>query len=58
MILKDYKMPEINTGDLMVFENMGAYTTCLATTFNGIELPTYTYIVSKENALKFKEFGF
>ncbi|XP_065874635.1 ornithine decarboxylase-like [Euphorbia lathyris] len=44
IVVKECKLPEMNTGDLLVFYNMGAYTTTAATKFNGFqrfEIPTY-----------------
>jgi ornithine decarboxylase len=35
MITKDYPLPELEVGDWLTFENMGAYTTCAASDFNG-----------------------
>jgi ornithine decarboxylase len=35
VIAKEYLMPELEVGDWLMFENMGAYTTCAASEFNG-----------------------
>lgn len=35
MITKDFLLPEIDVGDWLIFDNMGAYTTCAASDFNG-----------------------
>ncbi|WCJ38878.1 Ornithine decarboxylase [Euphorbia peplus] len=44
IVVKECKLPEMFAGDLLVFYNMGAYTTTAATKFNGFqrfEIPTY-----------------
>ncbi|XP_065874636.1 ornithine decarboxylase-like [Euphorbia lathyris] len=44
IVVKECKLPEMNTDDLLVFYNMGAYTTTAATKFSGFqrfEIPTY-----------------
>lgn len=44
-ILVDQQLPDIKIGDFIVFENMGAYTIPVASTFNGFPLPKiYAYI--------------
>ncbi|KAK6794883.1 hypothetical protein RDI58_008336 [Solanum bulbocastanum] len=43
----DIKLPELQLDDLIVFYNMGAYSNCAGTKFNGFDLlSTPTYIVS------------
>ncbi|KAJ1918242.1 Ornithine decarboxylase [Mycoemilia scoparia] len=37
-------MPELNVGDWLLFRNMGAYTLCAASQFNGFEKSTIVYI--------------
>ncbi|KAI0216021.1 Ornithine decarboxylase [Lamellibrachia satsuma] len=39
---KQCLLPKLNIGDWLVFRNMGAYTTCLASGFNGMPKP-YCY---------------
>jgi ornithine decarboxylase len=46
VILKDYLLPELEAGDWLLFENMGAYTTCAASDFNGFR--TGKIIFAKE----------
>ncbi|KAG9510081.1 Antizyme inhibitor 2 [Fragariocoptes setiger] len=36
-VKRDFYFPELNIGEWLVFPNMGAYTCCVATTFNGFE---------------------
>ena len=38
-IKKQCLLPELNTGEWLVFRNMGAYTMCSASTFNGMPKP-------------------
>lgn len=39
-IKRDFLFPELEVGQWLMFKNMGAYTCCTATTFNGFELAT------------------
>ncbi|KAK1339579.1 hypothetical protein QTO34_018132 [Cnephaeus nilssonii] len=39
-------LSEMHVGDWMLFENMGAYTTDAASTFNGLQRPTIYYVMS------------
>merc|ERR1712232_394953 len=43
-IIKDYDLPELNPGDWLYFENMGAYTIAAASNFNGMASPSLMYI--------------
>ncbi|XP_072014345.1 ornithine decarboxylase-like [Amphiura filiformis] len=45
VIIKGCKLPQLKVGDWIVFEDMGAYTTCLATEFNGFNKPFFIYAV-------------
>jgi len=36
IVMKGYKMPELNIGDYIIWENMGAYTIVSSCDFNGI----------------------
>lgn len=40
-------LPELQVGDWMLFENMGAYTVAAASTFNGFQRPTIHYVMSR-----------
>ncbi|KAF9601547.1 hypothetical protein IFM89_020375 [Coptis chinensis] len=43
-ILTDYKLPELEVNDWLVFPNVGAYTACAGSKFNGFDtsaIPTY-----------------
>jgi len=44
-VKKDITLPELEEGDYMYWENMGAYTFCAQSNFNGFEnsTPFYTY---------------
>lgn len=39
-IKRDFYFPEVDIGEWIVFKNMGAYTCCVATSFNGFEKAT------------------
>ncbi|XP_077256425.1 ornithine decarboxylase 2-like [Temnothorax americanus] len=39
VIVKDVLMPELHIGDWMVWEDIGAYSLCLCTKFNGFPIP-------------------
>ncbi|XP_041361185.1 ornithine decarboxylase-like [Gigantopelta aegis] len=39
LIVEDYRLPELHVGDWLFFENMGAYSVCLSTSFNGMPHP-------------------
>ncbi|XP_017847739.1 ornithine decarboxylase 1 isoform X1 [Drosophila busckii] len=42
-IVDNLYLPRLHRGDLLAFPNMGAYTLCLASKFNGIPLPKVVY---------------
>jgi len=46
VVVKECHLPEINTGEFMVFKNMGAYTISGAVAFNGIPLARCIYVAS------------
>ncbi|XP_041044383.1 ornithine decarboxylase [Carcharodon carcharias] len=46
-IVERCSMPELQVGDWMVFENMGAYTVAAASTFNGFQRPQIFYVMSR-----------
>jgi len=39
------RLPELNVGDWLIYKNMGAYTLCAASNFNGMAKPKLNYIV-------------
>ncbi|XP_015068635.1 ornithine decarboxylase-like [Solanum pennellii] len=46
-VAEDIKLPELQLDDLIVFYNMGAYSKCVGTKFNGFDmLSTPTYLVT------------
>jgi len=45
-IAKTALLPELNIGDWMMFEYMGAYTLCAASTFNGFDRSSILYTKS------------
>lgn len=42
-------LPRLNIDDVLIFENMGAYTINLATRFNGVPLPKVEYYVERRH---------
>ncbi|XP_064364534.1 ornithine decarboxylase isoform X2 [Dromaius novaehollandiae] len=46
-IVERFNMPELQVGDWILFENMGAYTVAAASTFNGFQRPTIYYVMSR-----------
>jgi len=44
-IIKECPLPELNTGDWLLFHNMGAYTMSAASTFNGMPKPRLYHIM-------------
>jgi len=44
-IVKECSMPELNTGDWMIFRDMGAYTMSAASTFNGMPKPKMYHVI-------------
>jgi len=49
-VLKDYPLPDMEVGDWLYYENMGAYTFCARSTFNGYRYatPMYVYTHAKD----------
>lgn len=46
-IVEQCLMPDLQVGDWMLFENMGAYTVAASSTFNGFQKPDIHYIMSR-----------
>lgn len=46
-ITNEIDLPNLNIGDFIIFENMGAYTMCCASPFNGFPVPTMNVYVGK-----------
>lgn len=46
LVCKELYLPELETGEFMVFKNMGAYTISGAVAFNGIPLAKCIYVAS------------
>lgn len=44
---RDMRLPEMNVGDFLVFENMGAYTVAAASSFNGFKQTSIHYTNSR-----------
>ncbi|XP_070556890.1 ornithine decarboxylase-like [Ptychodera flava] len=50
-IMEHCMLPELDVGDWIVFEDMGAYTLCAASTFNGFPKPK-CYVIATESIWK------
>ncbi|EDV29183.1 uncharacterized protein TRIADDRAFT_19621 [Trichoplax adhaerens] len=46
-IFEECYLPELEVGDLIYFEEMGAYTTVLGTNFNGLTRPVSYYVIDQ-----------
>jgi len=53
-LTKSIDVPELNVGDWMLFENMGAYTLVAASKFNGMKKPKVYYLNSDSDLLLLK----
>ncbi|XP_075054685.1 ornithine decarboxylase-like [Mixophyes fleayi] len=49
VLFEEIDLPELEMGDWILFQNMGAYHMTLRTTFNGFPSPNVQYILGKEN---------
>ncbi|XP_075054681.1 antizyme inhibitor 2-like [Mixophyes fleayi] len=49
ILFEEIELPELEMGDWIIFQNMGAYHMTLRTIFNGFPSPNVNYILSKEN---------
>eukprot|EP00050_Salpingoeca_kvevrii_P017636 m.66941 g.66941 ORF g.66941 m.66941 type:complete len:462 (-) comp7646_c0_seq3:512-1897(-) len=50
-ILKSWRLPELDIGDWLLFEDMGAYTFSAGSTFNGFPRPVCHYVFSSSESL-------
>ncbi|XP_073481489.1 ornithine decarboxylase 1-like [Aquarana catesbeiana] len=46
-IIEQCDLPELEVGDWILFENMGAYTVVASSTFNGFPRPTLHFVMSR-----------
>ncbi|KAG8580184.1 hypothetical protein GDO81_007186 [Engystomops pustulosus] len=46
-IIERCDLPELQVGEWMLFENMGAYTEVASSTFNGFQRPSIFYVISR-----------
>lgn len=46
-IVEQCNLPDLQVGDWLVFENMGAYTVAASSTFNGFQRPDIHYVMSR-----------
>ncbi|KAJ6792770.1 ornithine decarboxylase [Iris pallida] len=57
-VLAEHRLPELRTGDWLVFPNMGAYSTSAASSFNGLaSSDVCTYLAYAPSALHAAENG-
>lgn len=54
-IVEDILLPELETGDLICFEDMGAYTLSLAGSCNGLPMPKVFLVATEEIWLRLKD---
>ncbi|XP_041438120.1 ornithine decarboxylase isoform X2 [Xenopus laevis] len=46
-IVNEVYLPELETADWIIFQNMGAYSLCMSTSFNQFPQPTVYFVLSK-----------
>ncbi|KAM6979637.1 ornithine decarboxylase isoform 2-T2 [Aplochiton taeniatus] len=46
-IVEQHALPDLQVGDWLLFENMGAYTVAASSTFNGFQKPDMYYVLSR-----------
>ena len=56
-VLPSVSLPNINIGDWLYFDNMGAYTLAAGSTFNGMPRPRVYYVIKEELWQKLGELG-
>ncbi|XP_076804887.1 ornithine decarboxylase-like [Clavelina lepadiformis] len=54
-ITKHILLPEIDTGDWIIWHDMGAYTVAAGSAFNGFKTKKMFYVISDENCLLMKK---
>lgn len=47
-VVDEVLLPDMQIGDWMVFESMGAYSLSLVTSFNGAPIPKVYYLITQE----------
>ncbi|EDV23538.1 uncharacterized protein TRIADDRAFT_27475 [Trichoplax adhaerens] len=47
-VMKECMLPELDVGDWMYFEDMGAYTAAAASNFNGFQKPLAYYVIEEK----------
>ncbi|KAG8198894.1 hypothetical protein JTE90_015108 [Oedothorax gibbosus] len=52
VVVEEALLPEMDVGDHLVFDNMGAYTTVLTTSFNGFPAPLTHYVFPPQSTYK------
>ena len=56
-VLPSVSLPNINIGDWLYFNNMGAYTLAAGSTFNGMPRPRVYYVIQEDLWLKLQSLG-
>ncbi|XP_050307067.1 ornithine decarboxylase 1-like isoform X1 [Anthonomus grandis grandis] len=54
-LVEDMELPDLEVGDWMVFEDMGAYTLSAGCAFNGFPLPKVHYCITQNEWLNVKD---
>ncbi|XP_028994787.1 ornithine decarboxylase isoform X2 [Betta splendens] len=56
-IIEQCYLPDLQVGDWLVFDNMGAYTVSASSTFNGFQRPDIHYVMSRSAWQKMQQIG-
>ena len=56
-VLPSVSLPNINIGDWLYFNNMGAYTLAAGSTFNGMPRPRVYYVIQEDLWQKLQQLG-
>jgi len=51
-VISDARLPELDVGAWLLFPNMGAYTACAGSNFNGMSLPDVVYLQARGDDVK------
>lgn len=57
-IVEQCTLPDLQVGDWLVFENMGAYTVAASSTFNGFQRPDIHYVISRPSWQRVQQFSY
>lgn len=56
-IVEQCTLPDLQVGDWLVFDNMGAYTVAASSTFNGFQRPDIHYVISRPSWQRVQQFS-